>query len=415
MFLYGPAARRAIHVRGPRLDGRCSATTSTPAGAARAPSWARRMPVSSPTRPTAPRTALGSIAPGMTWLEPARSAEAHYRNKAKLVVGGAPWQADLRDPRRARSGRRPASVRPLRTRSCRDVRPAPPLRVHLGHRAVRRARPARGAEARHRHALPRRRAPRAVRVARSADSVDLIRAALPQLLTCCRRHGSSPSTSTRSTRPSSRATPRSSSRPQSLLPMRVGDVTLLLGPRAFFQTNTRVAEALYAQAREWAEAHSPTTVWDLYCGVGGFALHLAAADRHVVGVETSAEAVEAARAARARLPESLSATVEFVAADATLGGFAAPSPNLVVVNPPRRGHGPRARDLARPLRRRARRVLQLPPRQPRARPLPDALPAGHDRAGLRHVPRRRPTSRPPSCSSAAEGGAARRGDDVSLA
>jgi 23S rRNA (uracil747-C5)-methyltransferase len=60
----------------------------------------------------------------------------------------------------------------------------------------------------------------------------------------------------------------------------------------------------------------------------------------VVGVETSAEAVGAARAAAERLPESLSATVEFVAADATRGGFAALSPNLVVVNPPRRGLGP---------------------------------------------------------------------------
>ena len=37
-------------------------------------------------------------------------------------------------------------------------------------------------------------------------------------------------------------------------------------------------------------------VWDLYCGVGGFALHATAPGRTVLGVETSAEAVEAARA-----------------------------------------------------------------------------------------------------------------------
>ena len=36
--------------------------------------------------------------------------------------------------------------------------------------------------------------------------------------------------------------------------MRVGDVTLLLGPRSFFQTNTTVAAALYRQARDWVDA-----------------------------------------------------------------------------------------------------------------------------------------------------------------
>ena len=65
---------------------------------------------------------------------------------------------------------------------------------------------------------------------------------------------------------------------ESTLPMRLATgVTLRLGPRSFFQTNTFVAEALYDQARAWVDG-LPTsrTIWDLYCGVGGFALHLAA-------------------------------------------------------------------------------------------------------------------------------------------
>ena len=33
-------------------------------------------------------TALGVVAPHLAWLDPARSAESAYRNKAKLVVGG---------------------------------------------------------------------------------------------------------------------------------------------------------------------------------------------------------------------------------------------------------------------------------------------------------------------------------------
>ncbi|MFL6062037.1 MAG: methyltransferase domain-containing protein, partial [Marmoricola sp.] len=84
-----------------------------------------------------------------------------------------------------------------------------------------------------------------------------------------------------------------------------------------------------------AGLHVPE-VWDLYCGVGGFALNLAAPGRSVTGVETSAEAVASARTAADRLGvEAL-----FVAADATdwaLGQRDAP--DLVVVNPPRRGIG----------------------------------------------------------------------------
>ena len=60
------------------------------------------------------------------------------------------------------------------------------------------------------------------------------------------------------------------------------------------KTNTEVAAALYRQAVEWARELEPAEVVDLYCGVGGFALHLAAADRRVHGVEISVEAVEAA-------------------------------------------------------------------------------------------------------------------------
>ncbi len=123
-----------------------------------------------------------------------------------------------------------------------------------------------------------------------------------------------------------------------VLPMRLATgVTLQLGPRSFFQTNTSVAEALYEQARTWVDAlPGVRTVWDLYCGVGGFALHLAGPGREVLGVEVSADAIGAATATAA----DLGVAASFVAGDATayaLGSDAAP--DLVVVNPPRRGIG----------------------------------------------------------------------------
>jgi 23S rRNA (uracil747-C5)-methyltransferase len=116
------------------------------------------------------------------------------------------------------------------------------------------------------------------------------------------------------------------------LTVRVNEHELLLRPQSFFQTNTAIAAALYREARDWTGDLDPGTIWDLYCGVGGFARHLAGPGRSVVGVESSAEAVAAAQQGA---PE-----VRFVAGDAA--GWATGQDevaDLVVVNPPRRGIG----------------------------------------------------------------------------
>jgi 23S rRNA (uracil747-C5)-methyltransferase len=116
--------------------------------------------------------------------------------------------------------------------------------------------------------------------------------------------------------------------------MRLEGLELALRPQGFFQTNTQVAAALYAQARDWVAAIDPASVWDLYCGVGGFALACTAPGRSITGVELSSEAVAAASA-------TAPTDVSFVAGDATEWALAqGASPELVVVNPPRRGIGP---------------------------------------------------------------------------
>lgn len=128
------------------------------------------------------------------------------------------------------------------------------------------------------------------------------------------------------------------------LPMRVNDLVLLLPPRSFFQTNTAVAAALYQQAADWAEqvigeGGGPKRLVDLYCGVGGFALSLAGPDRKILGIETSTEAITAAETS-ARLGGI--AGCAFVAGDATEWlATAGDAPDLIVVNPPRRGLGER--------------------------------------------------------------------------
>lgn len=141
---------------------------------------------------------------------------------------------------------------------------------------------------------------------------------------------------------------------------------LVLPPQSFFQTNSDVAAGLYAQARAWARDYaggqagvltgepgaggaypdaiqSSQSIWDLYCGVGGFALALAQPGAQVLGVEVSAPAIDGARAAAAQLSLT-SPQVRFEAGDASVldaSGqvYGHDKPDLLVVNPPRRGIG----------------------------------------------------------------------------
>jgi 23S rRNA (uracil747-C5)-methyltransferase len=120
------------------------------------------------------------------------------------------------------------------------------------------------------------------------------------------------------------------------LRMRVNGLDLHLRPQSFFQTNTNIAAALYRQAQHWVDDLAPSSVWDLYCGVGGFALHCAGPGRTVTGIETS----EAAIASASQTAHDAGLDVRFAADDATAFALGAGhEPDLVVVNPPRRGIG----------------------------------------------------------------------------
>ena len=125
---------------------------------------------------------------------------------------------------------------------------------------------------------------------------------------------------------------------RSTLAMRVNGLQLHLRPQSFFQTNTAVAEALYEQATTWIVDSAPHRVWDLYCGVGGFALHAARAGVvEVTGIEVSAEAIASAKRTATDLALD---GVRFISHDATAFALAQERPaDLVLVNPPRRGIG----------------------------------------------------------------------------
>lgn len=118
---------------------------------------------------------------------------------------------------------------------------------------------------------------------------------------------------------------------------RLNDVIMHVRPKSFFQTNPEVAAALYKRASSWVDALQAQTLWDLFCGVGGFALHCADGKRNVLGVELEPEAIASAKAAA----EDMGLTnIRFEALD--IAGFSKTSegvPECLIVNPPRRGLG----------------------------------------------------------------------------
>jgi len=75
------------------------------------------------------------------------------------------------------------------------------------------------------------------------------------------------------------------------LDLRGARLTFSISPDAFFQTNTEMAERLYATAAELAGLTGRERVFDLYCGIGTIALAMALDARDVVGVESIERAV----------------------------------------------------------------------------------------------------------------------------
>lgn len=114
-------------------------------------------------------------------------------------------------------------------------------------------------------------------------------------------------------------------------------VPLVIRPKSFFQTNPKVAEQLYATAQQWVEELEPSSMWDLFCGVGGFALHCASEKTAVTGIEIEPEAIASAKRSAAMIGID---NLQFAALDS--GSFSLSqdqTPDLVLVNPPRRGLG----------------------------------------------------------------------------
>ena len=121
-------------------------------------------------------------------------------------------------------------------------------------------------------------------------------------------------------------------------------VPLFIRPQGFFQTNPNVASQLYATAQSWSAELPILHLWDLFCGVGGFGLHCASALQaknakvSLTGIEISPSAIASATKSAHQLGLE---NVKFASLDSA--HFAlneqGSAPDLVIVNPPRRGIG----------------------------------------------------------------------------
>ena len=73
------------------------------------------------------------------------------------------------------------------------------------------------------------------------------------------------------------------------------DFRFKIGPKSFFQTNTRQAEQLYRVTRDFAELSGHEILYDLYCGTGSIGIFCSEKARKIIGVEVIEAAIEDAR------------------------------------------------------------------------------------------------------------------------
>lgn len=119
----------------------------------------------------------------------------------------------------------------------------------------------------------------------------------------------------------------------------LGDFKFMIGPKSFFQTNTKQAEKLYTITRNFAGLTGSEIVYDLYCGTGSIGIFVSGSAKKIIGVEVVAEAIEDAKQ-NAALNNITHA--EFFAGDVIKicdDGFFAKhgKPDVVITDPPRAG------------------------------------------------------------------------------
>ncbi|MGN6212257.1 23S rRNA (uracil(1939)-C(5))-methyltransferase RlmD [Parafilimonas sp.] len=120
---------------------------------------------------------------------------------------------------------------------------------------------------------------------------------------------------------------------------RLEDYQFKIGPKSFFQTNTRQGEKLYTIARNFAELSGKEVVYDLYCGTGSIGIFVSGLAKKIVGVEVISEAIDDAKenAALNNIANTSFYTGDVI--DICTDDFFEKEgkPDVIIVDPPRAG------------------------------------------------------------------------------
>jgi 23S rRNA (uracil1939-C5)-methyltransferase len=116
----------------------------------------------------------------------------------------------------------------------------------------------------------------------------------------------------------------------------VGELSYLISPNAFFQTNVRAAAVL--QRCVMGAIHDAKRVLDLYCGSGLFSLPLGVAGARVIGIDDNRQAIKDAEM-NLGLNRISNDRVRFISArvEDGLARVARESWDAVILDPPRQG------------------------------------------------------------------------------
>ncbi len=112
-----------------------------------------------------------------------------------------------------------------------------------------------------------------------------------------------------------------------------------ISPASFYQVNREGAELLYSKAREMADLKGGENIADLYCGTGTIGLSMAKNVNKLCGIEIVESAVECAKE---NAKNNGINNAEFICGDASskdviLSAFGGVAPDVVVIDPPRKG------------------------------------------------------------------------------
>ena len=120
-----------------------------------------------------------------------------------------------------------------------------------------------------------------------------------------------------------------------------------IGPKSFYQTNSRQAYRLYSVAREFASLTGKEVVYDLYTGTGTIAQFVSGKASKVIGIEYVPEAIEDAKAnAKANgitNCEFFAGDMKDVLNEAFIKKHG--RPDVIILDPPRAGIHPSVADV----------------------------------------------------------------------